>query len=86
MVTIDEQSALKLGNTSTPPSTQLGLTSSLFIKTLNYQSDLQTLEQNLSATPGNPANNTIPLKFRVFQTEVAIAGAKWSPPNATLAQ
>ena len=78
MVTIDEQSALKLGNTSTPPNTRLGLTSALFTQTSNYQTDLQTLEQNLAAAPGNAAGNTIPLKFRVFQTEVAIAGAKWT--------
>jgi len=92
MVAIDEASALKLGNTTSPPSTQLGLATSagvpLLFTTATYPTtvgqknqlelDLKTLADNLAAVSGNTAGNKIPLHFRVFQTEVSIRSAKWT--------
>ncbi len=76
MVAIDEASALKLGNTSTPPNAALGLTQSgtpLFTTSSEspnqLEADLTTMETQLTASHVN---------FRVFQTEVAISGAKWT--------
>jgi len=80
MVAIDEASAIKLCTTSTAPNAQLGL-NGLFTQAQNLQSDLQQLENNLAAAPGNVAGNKVPLNFRVFQTEVAIRGAKWTSDN-----
>ncbi len=75
MVVIDEASALKLGNTTAPPNLTQG---SAFTDYTLYQSDLTNLQNNLSASSGNVAGNRIPLHFRVFHAEVALAGAKWS--------
>ncbi|MEZ0300093.1 MAG: Verru_Chthon cassette protein C [Candidatus Methylacidiphilales bacterium] len=75
MVVIDEASALKLGNTTTPPN--LGL-ATLFQDSSILSDDLKTLEANLSALPGNPAGNKIPLRFQIFQSAVSVRGAKWS--------
>ncbi|PTY03626.1 hypothetical protein DB346_07080 [Verrucomicrobia bacterium LW23] len=75
MVVIDEASALKLGNTATPPN--LGL-ASLFQDSAMLAEDLRTLEANLGALPGNPAGNKIPLRYQVFQSSVSVRGAKWS--------
>jgi uncharacterized protein (TIGR02599 family) len=75
MVIIDEASAVRLGNTATPPN--LGL-APLFKESAKLNDDLAELEKNLGALPGNAAGNTIPLRYEVFQTEVAIRGAKWS--------
>ena len=69
MVAIDEASALKMGNTTTAPNTALGLTSSLFTQAKNLNADLASLENSLAAGHVN---------FRVFQTEVAIRGSKWT--------
>lgn len=74
MVAMDEASALKLGNTTAPPNTTLGLTPSLFTvssdtPTNQLQADLTQMEAQLTASHIN---------FRVFQTEVAISGAKWT--------
>ena len=69
MVAIDESSALKMGNTPTAPNTALGLSSSLFTQAANLNTDLTSLENRLSAGHVN---------HRVFQTEVAIRGAKWT--------
>ncbi len=80
MVAIDEASAIKLCTTSAAPNAKLGL-NGLFTQAKNLQTDLQQLENNLAAAPGNVAGNTIPLSFRVFQTEVAIRGAKWTSDN-----
>lgn len=78
MVALDEASAMKLGNTTAAPNALLGLNATLFTEAKNFQADLQTLKDNLSATPGNAAQNKMKLNFRVFQTEVAIRGAKWT--------
>jgi uncharacterized protein (TIGR02599 family) len=75
MVAIDEASALKLGNTTTPPNLSQG---SSFTTSSLLPQDLANLENNLSATPGNAAGNHIPLHFRVFHSEVAMQSAKWS--------
>ena len=69
MVAIDESSSLKMSNTTTAPNAALGLTSSLFTHAANLSSDLTSLENSLTAGHVN---------FRVFQTEVAIRGAKWT--------
>jgi uncharacterized protein (TIGR02599 family) len=78
MVAIDEPSALKLGNPATPP-TYLS-TGSTFANAsyASMTSDLQNLENNLSAASGNAAGNHIPLHYRVFHSEVAMESAKWS--------
>ncbi len=75
MVAIDEASAIKLGNSATPPP--LGM-ANLFQNTAQLQADLATLEGNLAATSGNAAGNNMTLNFHVFQTDVAIREAKWS--------
>lgn len=76
MVAMDETSALQLGNTTTPPNATLGLTSTLFqTSTLSpnqLQADLTQMEATLVASHIN---------FHVFQTEVALAGAKWTTGN-----
>jgi uncharacterized protein (TIGR02599 family) len=76
MVAIDEQSALKMGNTSAPP-TNLGL-SALFTTAANMEADLATLQNNLNAIPGNAAGNKIPLNCHVFETRIALHESKWS--------
>jgi uncharacterized protein (TIGR02599 family) len=72
VVALDEASALKLGNTTTAPNTALGLTSTLFTQAKNFQSDMTTLQSALNASH---------LNYRVFQTDVAIRGAKWTSDN-----
>lgn len=72
MVAIDEASAIKLGNTTTPPNDKLGLTAALFTQASNYQADLHSLTTVLS---------TAHLNYRVFQTDVALRGAKWTTGN-----
>jgi uncharacterized protein (TIGR02599 family) len=76
MVSIDEASAIRLGNPSTPPNSTVGLTSTLFTAATyptsgqnQLQIDLGTMESTLNAAH---------LNYHVFQTEVAIGGAKWS--------
>ena len=75
MVVIDDASAAKLSNSTSPPN--LGL-NNLFQNPAGLQDDLATLGRNLAGLPGNPAGNQIPLRYEIFQSEVAIRGAKWS--------
>jgi uncharacterized protein (TIGR02599 family) len=75
MVVIDETSAIHLGNSAAPPALTAGAP---FTDVTKYTTDMGTLEANLMATAGNSAGNHIPLNYRVYQTEVAISGAKWS--------
>ncbi len=75
LVAIDEASAVKLGNSATPPN--LGI-SSLFQLSSKLADDLTTLGNNLAAVPGNSAGNKIPLRYEIFQADIAIRGAKWS--------
>lgn len=75
MVVIDDTSALRLGNGATPPD--LG-GNDLFQDASKLESDLAQLEKNLAAVDGNAAGNTIPLRYQVFRTEVALRSAKWS--------
>ena len=72
MVAIDEASAVRLGNAATPPNAKLGLTSTLFTQAKNYQADLNAMMATLAANHIN---------YRVFQTDVAIRGAKWTANN-----
>ncbi len=76
MVVIDESSAVKLGNSATPPA-NFGL-DALFQDASKLDDDLRALQNNLSATPNNAAGNTIPLRFEIFHTEVGVPGAKWN--------
>jgi uncharacterized protein (TIGR02599 family) len=77
MVTIDEASALHLGNPSTPPNDKVGITHSgtplfttaTYTAPTQFQTDLNQMETALTASH---------LNFRVYQTEVAIRGAKWT--------
>lgn len=75
LVVIDETSASRLGESSSPPN--LGL-DSLFKEASKLDADLASLEKNLGALPGNTSGNTIPLRYQIFRTEVALRGAKWS--------
>ncbi len=75
LVVIDEVSASRLGDESSPPDLGLG---SLFQETSKLESDLALLEANLGALPGNPAGNAIPLRYQIFRTEIALRGSKWS--------
>jgi uncharacterized protein (TIGR02599 family) len=75
MVVIDEASAAKLGNTPNPPDFGVG---GLFKDPAKLQDDLATLGRNLGAESGNSSGNAIPLRYEIFQTEVALRGAKWS--------
>lgn len=75
MVVIDDASALRLGNSSTPPNLGLG---NLFQDSAKLESDLAQLEKNLAALDGNAAGNTVPLRYQVFRTEVALRSARWS--------
>ena len=75
MFVIDEKSAVLLGNNTSPPN--LGV-SVLFQDSTKLSADIATLENNLSAVPGNAAGNKLPLRFEVFQSEVALPGSKWS--------
>lgn len=67
MVAIDENSAIKLGNTDPVPSTA-------FTKVEELESDLKTLTDSL-------ANQR--LNYRVFRTIVSIRGSKWSNLNTS---
>jgi len=77
MVTIDETSAIHLANPNTAPNAAVGITSTLFTSATypaagtqnQLQTDLATMESTLTASH---------LNYRVYQTEVAIAGAKWT--------
>ena len=76
IVTIDEASAIHLGNTSSPPNAAVGLTPTIFTSSTypsagqnQLQIDLAQMETTLTASH---------LNFRVYQTEVAIGGAKWT--------
>ena len=75
LVVIDEVSASRLGDGSSPPN--LGL-NALFQETSKLESDIASLEANLGALPGNQAGNVIPLRYQIFRTEVALRGSKWS--------
>lgn len=66
MVAIDENSARRLENGSTPPD--LGL-ASLFSTEANLEIDLATLETTL---------NTRHITYRIFRTTVPLRNAKWS--------
>ncbi len=77
MVALDEASALKLGNTTTPPNAAVGLTSTIFTSIpqvpAGTPNQLQTDLQNMQATL--VAHH---LNYRIFQTEVAIPNARWT--------
>lgn len=75
MVAIDDASAAKLEKGAAMPD--LGQ-AQLFKDAGRLDSDLAQFENVLNALPGNMAGNTIKLNYRVFQTEVALRGAKWS--------
>lgn len=66
MVAIDEASAKRLDNGSTPPDFGLG---SLFSTASELESDLTTLESTL---------NTQHIVYRIFRTTVPMSNAKWS--------
>lgn len=77
MVAIDEKSALRLAEkygTQPPPL----VPSTLFRSSSDLTSDLDRLEKILTAAPGNEANNTIPLNYVIFNSQISIRGAKWS--------
>ena len=75
MVAIDEASAIRLGAGEVPPP--LGQTA-LFQQAAQLDADLDVLQKNLAALPGNEAGNRVPLNYHVFQTDVALREAKWS--------
>jgi uncharacterized protein (TIGR02599 family) len=71
LVALDESSATRIDKGSTAPGVaELGVDlTTLFTNASNYAADLNTLEKALQGKR---------LQYRVFTTEVAIAGAKWS--------
>jgi len=71
LVALDESSAARIDRESTQPGVgELGVDlTSLFTNASQYSTDLKTLEQALQSKR---------LQYRVFTTEVAIPGAKWS--------
>ncbi len=75
MVVLDDTSAMRLGDSTTPPN--LGL-DNLFQDASKLEDDLGQLERSLSAASGNAAGNAIPLRYQVFRTEIALRSAKWS--------
>ena len=75
MIAIDEPSAMKICTSSTDP---LALKSStLFQNASLLASDLSSLEAILDAN-SSQTTNLVKLNYRVFDTDVAIRGAKWS--------
>lgn len=72
LVAIDSTSALRLASqyNATPPPL---VSSTMFSDVTRYADDLKTLEQTLQAGHYN---------YRIFTTEVAIPGAKWSQTQA----
>jgi len=73
MVIMDESAAIKLGNAQSNLTTGAS-----FTQASQLNSDLQILEANLSALPGNKASNTIPARYQIFQSSVPILDAKWN--------
>lgn len=71
MVAIDEASAEKIANGSTPPLSN-EIPSTLFTSSGDFEDNLKTLRDNLRGM--NP-----PINFRIFQTTIAPREAKWSP-------
>jgi uncharacterized protein (TIGR02599 family) len=70
VVAIDEGSASRIANGSTPPPFDK-LLDTLFLDAGAFEADLQLLQATLaSASP--------PIRFRVFTTNIGIRGAKWS--------
>lgn len=76
MVVIDESSAARLhGKTEDAPQI---VPDGLFENARDLKQDLLELEKICNAEPGNQANNTQRLTYRVFSTEILMHGAKWS--------
>ncbi len=76
MVSIDEASAIRMGNPATPPNATVGLTSTLFASATYPASGQNQLQQDLATMETTLTTNHI--NYHVFQTEVAIGSAKWS--------
>ena len=71
MVVIDEESAKRMENGSTPPAKITAALSGLFDgKVSEYEDDLKKLEERLAGSQ---------VGFRVFSTTVALRESKWSP-------
>jgi len=68
LVAIDEVSANRIANGSTPPAFDSTL-ASLFQDASQYDADMKTLQDSLTKAKIN---------FRVFTTNVGIRGARWS--------
>jgi uncharacterized protein (TIGR02599 family) len=83
MVVLDEASAIRLNNPSTAPNATVGLTQG---GTPLFTSATYTTPNQLQKDLGSPTSpNTMEwtltanhLNYHVYQTEVAIGGAKWS--------
>jgi uncharacterized protein (TIGR02599 family) len=73
MVAIDEASALKLGNLSTPPTNLFQ--GAPFTDATKFETDLATLQANLSGTNGT---NKIQMNCRIFDTRIALRESKFS--------
>ena len=73
LVAIDETSASRIANGSTPPAFDAALNAPLFTDATEKQftADLVTLQATL-------LNSKPPISFRVFTSNVSIRGAKWS--------
>ena len=69
MVAIDERSALRLPNQSTPPNLGVANFSKLFTEPEKFDQDLKTIEEALILQK---------ITYQVFNSMVPIEGAKWS--------
>ena len=76
MVSIDEASAIRLGNPSAPPNSTVGLTTTDFTAATYPTSGQNQLQLDLASMESTLIGAHI--NYHVFQTEVAIGGAKWS--------
>ena len=70
LVAIDETSAGRIANSSTPPAFD-AILNTLFLDASKFAKDLDTLQTTL-------AGSLPPIRYRVFTTNVSIRAAKWS--------
>jgi uncharacterized protein (TIGR02599 family) len=79
MIVIDESSASRLqgSDVDVPAGIDLRATG-LFTDATKLDEDIRAVEDICIAKPGNLAGNTMPLTYRVFNTDIIMREAKWS--------
>jgi len=71
MIAITESSAIRLGNSSTPPNTITNALAGRFSNTAHYADDLEAVEKALSSAVPR-------IDYRVFSSAVPIRESRWS--------